>query len=778
MKSYLDLIPVSAKVHRKQTRLVRFCIVLSVFLIAAIFGMADMHIKGMLIQTTLSDGAWHVVFGGLDDRQAALVAARPEVAAYSRYAVMNYNLDMDYKINGINVGICGSDESFLKLYPAVSITEGEFPSPQKERTVLISENMKKQLALSIGDDFAITTPEGSLSFCVCGFLNDTAYLAQTGAYCIYMDIGTYMECFQEVTKEEDIAFYVQFAAGCNIQRAVRDICGQLGIGQEQVGQNAKLLGLMLQSDDHYILMLYMVAAVLALLVAVSGMMMILASMNSNVAQRTEFFGMMRCLGATGKQVKRFVRTEALSWCKTAVPAGLALSIIAVWVLCGLLRALSPVYFGELPVFGISPAGLISGAVIGVLTVLAAANAPAKRAAKVSALTAVSGNADTVFEVKRAANTRFFHVETVLGMHHAAGSKKNLFLLSGSFALSIILFLGFSTLVDFMRHAIVPLRPYTPDVSVASQDNTCSIPRDLLETLEKEPFVKRVFARGFAYDMEAAVNGETVRVNLISYEKYQFMWAEDYFMAGDMDAVKDGRGIMTAYDAQRPLEIGDIMTVSTPDGGTRGVSVGALLNYVPFDREGDEISVICSEELFRQISGENGYTVIDIQLGDRSDEAVERIRGLAGMYGSHMFSDRRQSNSETRGVYYSIALLVYGFLLIVALIAAFNMVNSIAMSVSARMRQYGVMRAVGITVRQLGSMIVAETAVYLIWGLAAGFALGLPLHYILYRTMITVRWGTAWMIPAPESGIIAAVMFVSAVLSIAGPVKRIRRTAIL
>ena len=36
------------------------------------------------------------------------------------------------------------------------------------------------------------------------------------------------------------------------------------------------------------------------------------------AQRTKFFGMMRCIGMSKKQIKRFVRLEALNWCKTAV----------------------------------------------------------------------------------------------------------------------------------------------------------------------------------------------------------------------------------------------------------------------------------------------------------------------------------------------------------------------------------------------------------------------------------------------------------------------------
>ena len=48
MKHYLDLVPISAKIHKKQSRMSIFCIVLAVFLVTTIFGMADMFIRSIL----------------------------------------------------------------------------------------------------------------------------------------------------------------------------------------------------------------------------------------------------------------------------------------------------------------------------------------------------------------------------------------------------------------------------------------------------------------------------------------------------------------------------------------------------------------------------------------------------------------------------------------------------------------------------------------------------------------------------------------------------------
>lgn len=45
MKHYLDLVSISNKVHRRQSRMTRICIVLAVFLVAVMFGLADMYLK-------------------------------------------------------------------------------------------------------------------------------------------------------------------------------------------------------------------------------------------------------------------------------------------------------------------------------------------------------------------------------------------------------------------------------------------------------------------------------------------------------------------------------------------------------------------------------------------------------------------------------------------------------------------------------------------------------------------------------------------------------------
>ncbi len=60
MKHYLDLVPISARVHRKQNRMSIICIILAVFLVTTIFGMADMFIRSQIIQAQIDGGNFHI----------------------------------------------------------------------------------------------------------------------------------------------------------------------------------------------------------------------------------------------------------------------------------------------------------------------------------------------------------------------------------------------------------------------------------------------------------------------------------------------------------------------------------------------------------------------------------------------------------------------------------------------------------------------------------------------------------------------------------------------
>ena len=778
MKSYLDLVPISAKVHRKQNRMSIICIVLAVFLVTAIFGMADMLIRGQILQAQQEKGNWHIGIRNISDEDANLIASRPEVAAVADYGVLNYRGEQGYTLSGKNVAICGSNESAVTEIFA-TLDKGAFPSNENE--ALVTNNAKNMLHLEIGEQIVITMPDGSeRTYTISGFMNNAAKLMGEDSYGVFLTTESFRAIYPDGTGSNPADYtmrYVQFKSARNIQSNIAVIKQQFGLSDEQVSENTELLGLLGQSRNSFMLQVYAVAVILFILVLVAGVLMITSSMNSNVAQRTEFFGMVRCIGTTPKQVMRLVRKEALNWCRFAIPLGVVGGIVLVWVLCFILRQLSPEFFGGMPAFSISYPSVIAGIVVGLLTVLLAARSPAKKASKVSPLAAVSGNANDLQPVKKAANTKFFKIETSLGIHHAKASKKNFILMIGSFSVSIILFLAFSVTIDFMNHTLTPLQPWTADISVISPENTCSVKAEYIEELWQNSAVKNAYGRMFAYNVPVIVNGEEKVVDLISYEDMQFDWAKDYLLSGSLEKAQSETNTgLIVFDSQNNIEAGNVITLNL-NGSQADVEIVGVISQCPFNNSPGVGKLICSEDTFRKLTGETDYTIIDIQLFKNATE--NDVRDIHSLVGSqYTFSDERMGNSNTRGAYYCFGLFIYGFLVLIALITLFNIINSIAMSVAAKMKQYGAFRAIGLSNRQLAKMIVAEASTYAITGIICGSVLGIVCNKILFSKLITYYWGDAWSVPLVELGIIIVVVAIAVILAVRNPIRKMKETSIV
>jgi len=523
---------------------------------------------------------------------------------------------------------------------------------------------------------------------------------------------------------------------------------------------------------------FLLAAALFVLILIAGVLMISSSINSNVAQRTKFFGMMRCIGMSRQQIIRFVRLEALNWCRTAIPIGVVLGIVITWVLCAVLRFLVGEEFSNIPLFGISLIGIISGILVGVITVLIAASSPAKRAAKVSPVTAVSGNTENTNKANHALRTRLFKIETALGIHHAVSNKKNLILMTGSFALSIILFLSFTVVIDFVDH-LMPQFSDASDINIYIQGSN-SIDSALLSKLEGMDGVKHVFARRSLLDIPADVGKESSRpetIDLISYSNFDLdCLTKDRLLKKGSSIAKvygDSKYVLAICGKNDPLEAGDVLQV---DG--QELTIAGTLKYNLFSSDGslnEKITLITSDETFTRLTGISDYSLVMLQTTkDATDENVAAIRSAAGENGT--FSDLR--DQRTSNTYLAFVFFVYAFLAIITLVTVLNIMNSISMSVSAKIKQYGAMRAVGMEERQITKMITAEAFTYAVSGCAVGCIIGLLVSKQLYDYLITARFSYAtWEIPVVPLVIILLFVVAAAIAAVYAPAKRIRNMAV-
>ena len=769
MRSYLSLVPISAKVHKRQSRMTRICIILAVFLVTSIFSMAEMWTDAETTAMRHNHGDWHIALQNVSKDEAEQIRKNSNVAVSSWYDEINTDAEQNYYIDGKNAVLYGIEESYITdimKYP----TEGVYP--QNENEVALSADAKELFSVKIGDEITLDTPVGDVKYTISGFYeDDTEFNDIIGGCCVFMNRKTFDEIRRLNGVESESQFYIRFQNENGLKKTIADMMQQYNLTAENVKENTAVLGMLGASSNESVNELYPLAAACFVIILIAGVFMISSCMNSNVAQRTKFFGMMRCIGASKQQIIRFVRLEALNWCKTAIPIGCALGTVTCWILCAILRFFVKGEWVDMPLFAVSINGILCGALVGVITVFIAAHSPAKQAAMVSPVAAVSGNADMSKNVNHAAKTRFLKVETSLGIHHATGTKKNLFLMTGSFALMIVLFLAFSACLDFV-HKLLPsvTSKFTPDITIASQDDTNSLDGNLPEKIAEIEGVESAFGMMTRTALSVEVNGNETEIDLFSHDKTLLDTFKKSVISCDISRVyEDGNYAMAVYNQDYRLGVGDKIKT-----GNQELEIVCVTSEGVGSVSGAP-TVVCSEKTFMRLTGECRFAMISVVLKkDVSEAAVSKIRDLVG---DCLFVDNREENSDINGSYWVFRIASYGFLAIISLITVLNITNSISMGVSARIKQYGAMRAVGMGSGQVAKMITAEAVTYAICGTAAGIVLGLLLHYLIYAKIVITHFGGSWNIPFATIAIVLLLVVFSCIVAIYAPAKRIRNMAI-
>lgn len=241
------------------------------------------------------------------------------------------------------------------------------------------------------------------------------------------------------------------------------------------------------------------------------------------------------------------------------------------------------------------------------------------------------------------------------------------------------------------------------------------------------------------------------------------------MQGNLSKIYgDSDKAMTVLNKDNPIKVGDIIQVA---GQEIEVVCGISSGLYP-----GEYSIICSQETFTRLTGEQNYSMIGIQLNRRAtDETVKQINSLTES--NVIFEDHRRRNQEDASTYLAVKFLLYSFMAIIAMITLFNIINSISMSVTARIKQYGAMRAVGMDGEQLTRMIATEAFTYAISGLIVGSGIGIVLSRFLYVKLVTQFFGNQWSLPIVLIVIIVVFDIVSAAVAVYAPAKRIRNMPI-
>ena len=134
--------------------------------------------------------------------------------------------------------------------------------------------------------------------------------------------------------------------------------------------------------------LFTVAAVVALIIILTSVYCIKNSFNISITEKIRQYGMLVSVGATRRQIKSSVKTEAAMLGVVGIPVGTMSGILASFILVKVVNALSAGWLNFALSFHTSLPVLILAVILSIATIYFSATGSARRAAKVTPLEAI------------------------------------------------------------------------------------------------------------------------------------------------------------------------------------------------------------------------------------------------------------------------------------------------------------------------------------------------------------------------------------------------------
>lgn len=569
--------------------------------------------------------------------------------------------------------------------------------------------------------------------------------------------------------------------------------------------------------------------VFALIAVIVGAFIIVNTFSILVAQRSRESALLRALGASRRQVARAILAEAFVMAVLASTAGIALG----W---GLARGLAAMFrsFGldiEGTFLTLSSSAIITSYAVGVLVTLAAALMPARRAGRVAPVAAM--RADDI-PTKGSLRRRTVIGSVVLAVAAAAAAAG----LADIGGLPAAAWIGVGAFVSLLTvAALSPVIGYP--VLRACRDlfggvfgasgrlageNAMRDPRRtgatasalmiglaLVSTIavmagSMKASIDKIVDDEFAPDFIAqsvifapfstGLGDQIAKVPGVAKVSRQQMLStkidgdKDTEMIGAADSEFDdvaqlkaaagsidfgaGKAIVTDKRAKKEgWKVGDTLELAFPAGKDIKLQIGGILKESVMAFEVNvPLAVVEEAGLQRQDNS------LNITLAQGADAATVKaaLDKVAEPIPLVEVNDKAGFAETIHGQVNQLLYMIYGLLALAIIIAIIGIVNTLGLSVLERTREIGLVRAIGMTRRQLRLMITLESVAIAVLGAVLGMALGLIYGTLLQRVLKDDL--SVLFIPFGQLAVFGGIAVVVGVLAAVIPATRASRLNVL
>jgi putative ABC transport system permease protein len=514
-----------------------------------------------------------------------------------------------------------------------------------------------------------------------------------------------------------------------------------------------------------------------------GAFTIFNTLSITVAQRTREFAMLRMVGAGRRQVLGSVLIEALA-------LGLGASIIGIGAGFGLAAGINAV-FGALDL-SLPESGTVFEArtaivalLVGTLVTLAAGFLPARRATKIAPVSALRDADPAARELRlparavRAAASLLGRPAAALGGSAGRLARRNAMRHPGRTAVTasaLMIGVMLVTAVTVVANGLRQETKGTLDDRIAAshvitaQDGWSPMDPEVARTAASVPGVTAVSALrqdgGLVARQKEIVNG--IDPATIA-EVFDFEWKD-----GSSQVLsslgKDGAVVDDGWATEHGLKVGDTLTVTSAKGvklplTVRGIEDSPVLDSLSLGPI--TVSTAAFDAAFESERDRLAFVTT-------SDEAGLE-RALGGFPEAHVLTKDGFIDDMTADIDALLAIFMV-LLALAVIVSLFGIVNTLVLSTFERTRELGMLRAVGMTRRQVRRMIRHESIITALLGAAMGIAAGLGIAAIL--ASVFAEEGLTFAVPVGSLVAFSLVAIVAGVLAAILPARRAARMDVL
>lgn len=178
-------------------------------------------------------------------------------------------------------------------------------------------------------------------------------------------------------------------------------------------------------------------------------------------------------------------------------------------------------------------------------------------------------------------------------------------------------------------------------------------------------------------------------------------------------------------------VGDTVQALLPNGQRLDLSVGGVY-------EANQVvgTMVVALDTYERAGGPalDQYVYVDLVEGGDAETVRAALASVVADYPVVTLKDRGEFTDELQGQVDQILLLINALLVLSVLIAVLGIVNTLALAVIERTREIGLLRAVGMSRRELRRMIRLESVAISLYGATLGLVLGVVLGVALTRSL--------------------------------------------